>query len=276
MHILFGKKKSSKELSKPTFKLPPNFAQEVLALEEQVNINCTHSTITRLLSLYTQAIECYEAEKNLKHLHYQERMQSLLSKTNVIIQLSTSPSPVPSPKTVPSPKVTTPKNVLVLERTCNKVLSDHKSENFGLVKKIQENLKNQSDNLAQRLLTRKLAQTPKHTKSKFNFEETSQFDISAGEVKINCVEEFENNVESILEKFLIEKEKEKRIISDKYLEYFEEIDRIKGDVKEKLVKELSKNLEKELDKRMKEIDERRQNEIARARRKFFKETKFKF
>jgi len=87
MHILFGKKKSLKALSKPTFKLPPNFAQEVLALEEQVNINCTHSTITQLLSLYTQAIEYYEAERNLKHLHYHERMQHLLSKTNVKIIL---------------------------------------------------------------------------------------------------------------------------------------------------------------------------------------------
>lgn len=276
MHILFGKKKTTKELSKPTFKLPTNFAQEVLALEEQVNINCTHSTITQLLSLYTKAIEYYEAEKNLKHIHYQERMQSLLSKTNVIIQLSTSPSPQPSPKTVVTPKAKLPKTELVLERTCNKVLSDHKTENFGLGKKIQENLKNQSDNLAQRLLTRKLAQTPKHTKSKFNFEETSQFDISAGEIKINCVEEFENNVENILEKYLIEKEKEKRSINDKYLEYFEEIDRIKGDVKDKLVQELSRNLQKELDERMAELDERRQSEIALARRKFFSGTKFNF
>jgi hypothetical protein len=319
MHILFGKKKTFKELSKPTLKLAPNFAQEVMELEEQVNLNCTVPTVTRLMSLYKQAIEYYEADKNLKHIHYQERMQSLMTKNNVILLLTNAASPVTSPRPttqiVNSPKsiktnvskslsissprnfeVASPRNLeitspiaihvfspkskpaqadLVLERNCDKVLSDRKTENFDLCKKIHENLKNQSENLNQRLLHRKLAQTPKISK-RFTFEETNQCDISAGESKLFIVEEFEKNIEGILEKFIEMKNREKRKIQEKYQEYFDQIESIKGEVKDKLTQELNRNMEKELFDAMKGIDLQRENELASERKKLKKSSNMLF
>ena len=301
MHILFGKKKSFKEMPKPTLKLATNFAQEVIELEEQVNINCTVTTVTKLMSLYRQAIEHYEADKDLKHIHYQERMQSLMTKTNVIQVLTQAASPAPSPRPPPltSPKsltlsfsrnleISTPTAIqicspkskiapadLVVERNCNKVLSDHKTENIDLGKKIHENLKHQSDNLSQRLLSRKLAQTPKVNK-RFTFEETNQCDISAGESKLFVVEEFEKNIENILEKFIDIKNCEKRKIEEKYREYFDQIEMIRGDVKEKLVMELNKNMNKEIEKAVEAVEKKREKELDEERKKLKKSSNFIF
>lgn len=301
MHILFGKKKSFKEMPKPTFKLASNFAQEVIELEEQVNVNCTVVTVTKLMSLYKQAIEFYEADRDLKHIHYQERMQNLMTKTNVIQVLTQAASPAPSPRPPPliSPKclslsfsrnleissptaiqICSPKSKpapadLVVERNCNKVLSDHKTENIDLGKKIHENLKHQSDNLSQRLLSRKLAQTPKVNK-RFTFEETNQCDISAGESKLFVVEEFEKNIENILEKFIHIKNCEKRKIEEKYREYFDEIEMIRGDVKEKLVIELNRNMNKEIEKAVEAVERKREKELDEERKKLKKSSNLIF
>ena len=238
MHILFGKRRSSKEQPKPTPMLSPNFAEQVIDLEEQINLNCTLPTVTRLIGLYTKAIEFYEAEKNLKHIHYQERMQSLLSRTNVIQLFKTTQNPLPQVKPVLqiSPKSASNSHSfeekrtnsdLAVERTCEKVLKELVIENSHTFKKIQDNLKNQSDGLNQRLISRKQSQTPKY-KGKFVFEETNQCDISAGEAKNNPVEEFENEVEGIMEKYIEEKVIEKQRVHEKYEEYFTETRMMRG------------------------------------------------
>ena len=303
MHILFGKKKSFKEIPKPTQKLAPNFAQEILELEVEVNINCTAPSVARLMSLYKQAIEQYEADPNQKHINYQEKMQSLMTKANIIQILTQAASPAPSPRPPPltSPKslslslsfsrnleISTPTAIqvfspkskpapadLVVERNCNKVLKDHKTENIDLGKKIHENLKHQSDNLSQRLLSRKLAQTPKVGK-RFTFEETNQCDISAGESKLFVVEEFEKNIENILEKFIEIKNTEKKRIEEKYREYFDEIDMIRGDVREKLALELSRNMNKEIDEAVQVVERKREKELDQERKKLKKSSNLIF
>ena len=301
MHILFGKKKSFKEMPKPTQKLSPNFAQEILDLEEEVNLNCTVPSVTRLMSLYKQAIEQFEADPTQKHTNYQERMQKLMTKSNIIQILTQAASPAPSPRPPPltSPKslslsfsrnleissptaiqVFSPKSKpapadLVVERNCNKVLKDHKTENIDLGKKIHENLKHQSDNLSQRLLSRKLAQTPR-VRQRFTFEETNQCDISAGESKLFIVEEFEKNIENILEKFIEIKNNEKKRIEEKYREYFDEIDMIRGDVKDKLALELNRNMNKEIDEAVQVLESKREKELDQERKKLKKSSNLIF
>ena len=227
MNILFGKRKSSKLETKPTQTLSPEFAQEMLYLEECLNLNCSLSTVTRLIELYTKAIEFYEAEKNLKHIHYQERMQSLLSRTNVI-QLFKNPSvsrsqskvftnnSFVSPKSKPSLIINTD---LAVERNCEKVIKAHTLESSTVSRKLQENLKNQYDRLDQRLFFRKQS-TPKVVIKTQRFEEMNQCDISAGEAKVNPIEEFEKDVERIIEKYVEEKIKIKEKIEKDYQEYF--------------------------------------------------------
>ncbi|OMJ83051.1 hypothetical protein SteCoe_16082 [Stentor coeruleus] len=296
MNILFGKRKSAKELPKRTQTLNSAFAQEVLYLEEQVNMNCTLPVVTRLIELYTKAIEIYEAEKNLKHIHYQERMQSLLSRTNVIqlfkqnsghvpqrkLSINTSPicqnDLIPKAETPKAMTLVSPKAVafkaklqtipeLQVERNCEQVIKEHTQESSNISRKIQDNLKNQSESLRQRLMFRKQATTPRYGKSCFVFEEHSQSDISAGEAKSNPVEEFENELEAIMEKYVEEKTKIKNLIKEKYQEYFDETKTIKGEVREKLIQELTKNMNIEIFETLSEIDKLRNEEIATARKK---------
>ena len=63
--------------------LPPNFAQEVLDLEGSLDFDCSEQTVKRLMQLYTAAIEHYEAIEDLKHLHYQDRLHTLLARADV-------------------------------------------------------------------------------------------------------------------------------------------------------------------------------------------------
>ena len=122
------------------------------------------------------------------------------------------------------------------------------------------------DVITKRLMYRK-QQTPR-VKNRFMFEETSQCDISAGEAKIKPVEEFENEVEGIMDKFIEDKINAKQKIYEKYEEYFIETKMMKGDVRDKLEQELMKNMNKEIDDVLSEIDHRRNDEIYAARSKF--------
>ena len=283
MNILFGKRKSGKETNKPTPTLTPVFAQEVLDLEEQLNINCTLPIVTRLMELYKKAIEFYEAEKNLKHIHYQERMQNLLSRNNVISLFKsthnagkqnnaiTETLKIPEIKTPerrsPSSKLKLLINTdLNVERTCEKVIKQHTASNSNLSQRIYDNLKNQSEGLNQRLFERRQATTPRLPHRVKN-EEMNQCDISAGEAKVNPVEEFEKEVEKILEKNLEERIKIKQQIKDKYQEYFSETEAFKGEIRDKLLNELTKNMNKEIADFIAESDKQRNEEISAARQK---------
>ena len=279
MYILFGKRKFAKEHVKPTLTLDSSFAQEVLDLEEKLNLNCTLSAVARLMELYTKAIEFYEAEKNLKHIHYQERMQSLLTRSNVIqlfnstqtsnkhnnIITGASKNPNSSETKAPSPKNKLWINTeLKVERTCDKVIKQHTVDNVNLSQKLHDNIKNQYEGLNLRLFERKKASTPR-INSNFGTEGVDQCDISAGEAKKNSVEEFEKEVERILEKHLKEKIKVKQKIKEKYQEYFDETELFKGEIKEKLLQELTKNMDKEIMEYSIKADKRRNEEISAAR-----------
>ncbi|OMJ90743.1 hypothetical protein SteCoe_6820 [Stentor coeruleus] len=303
MNILFGKRKLAKELPKPTQTLTSAFAQEVLYLEEQLNLNCTLPIVTRLIALYTKAIEIYEAEKNLKHIHYQERMQNLLSRTNVILLFKKSPEPAIKSKlsvlsssetsSIVSPKsetpkagpLTSPKSIafkaklqtipeLRVERNCDQLIKEHTQENCNIIKKIQENLKNQSESLNQRLMIRKKAITPKYGKSCFIFEEPSQFDTSAGDLVLSPIEDFEKELEDIMEKYVDKKAKSKIQIKEKYQEHINETKTFKGEVRDKLFQELTKNMEKEILETLADIDKQRNDEIATAKKRFHQNSLF--
>lgn len=301
MNILFGKRKSAKELPKPTQTLASAFAQEVLYLEEQLNLNCTLPLVTRLIELYTKAIETYEAEKNLKHIHYQERMQNLLSRTNVIQLFKKNSEPISKPKlsvlssptesNAVSPKSHTPKTEpspksiafkaklqtipeLRVERNCDQLIKEHTQENCNIIKKIQDNLKNQSESLNQRLMFRKQATTPKYGKSCFIFEEPSQFDTSAGDLVSSPIDDFEKELEDIMEKYVEQKTKTKIQIREKYQEHINETKSIKGEVRDKLFQVLTKNMDKEILETLADIDKQRNDEIATARKRFHQNSLF--
>ena len=265
MKTLFGKKRSAKSYPSPSAPFTAIFAKEILDLEEQVNLNCSLPVVTRLVNLYKKAIEYYEGEKNLKHIHYQERLQMLLGKTNVLQSLKLSNSPVPSPQSFSS---NSPRNKqgfteLVIERNCEKVIKEHLVGNLDVAKRIQNNLRGQSENLNQRIMLRKIAHSPRYTK-RFVFDESST-DRESG--SNNPVEEFENEVEEILEKYMNDKKKDKKEIQEKYEEHFNETNLISGQMKQQLLQELQKNMNFEIQQALLEADTKRLDKVATAREK---------
>ena len=84
MNILFGKRKPKHEIVKHTQALSLSIGKEISFLEDTLLLNCTLPTVSRLMQLYTRSIEFYEAEKNLSHIIYQQKLQSLLSNPQVI------------------------------------------------------------------------------------------------------------------------------------------------------------------------------------------------
>jgi hypothetical protein len=152
---------------------------------------------------------------------------------------------------------------LVLERNCEKVLKDHMSGNFNVAQKIQDNLKGQAESLTQRIIMRKLTHSPK-SDQKFLFDESST-DRDSG--TNNPVEEFEKEVEEILEKCLNEKNKAKKEIKEKYQQHFDETQHFHGEIKEMLVDELKNRMLIEINQAFTDADLQRNDEVANARQK---------
>lgn len=253
MNILFGRRRSEKVFEKEP-ELRESFAQEVLDLEIDTNLNCTLSNIKALMELYTFAIEHYESIKNCKYLYYQERMQKLLSRPEVLKALSP-----------PEEKPLEPTVKLPVERRCEKVLQNHKIEALNISQQIIENLKTQSDNLQNRIESRKknrMSNSVRYRRS----QEINQCDKSGGEARLNPIEVFEEQVEKIMEKFVEEKTTAKKEIEDKYAEYVRELTGMEGEIMQKVLRQLQKNMGEEIEESVRELEAKRNQAIAIARK----------
>ena len=309
MNILFGKRKPKHEIVKHTQALSLSIGKEISFLEDTLLLNCTLPTVSRLMQLYTRSIEFYEAEKNLSHIIYQQKLQSLLSNPQVIKLFKPSDTSTTkveevienkasevedeeefvldskiesrfkkrnigniSPKDAPAPYSPTAKPKLVIntelsvKRNCDKVIKQHSVRNSNLSKQLQDNLKNQYNNLTQRLFSRKQVNTPKQNMH-FRFGEINENQPKSGLIRTNPVEEFEIEIERILEQSIDEKFQSKQEIEEKYKEHLNEIEFFKADVKSKLTEELLKNMKEEIQDRNTQIDKKRFEAIITARQR---------
>ena len=265
MNIIFGKKRSEK-ISQDQPEINKSFAQQVLDLEVEINFQCNIENIKRLMELYTKAIEFYESDTNDKFVYYQEKMKQLLSQKDVLEILSSESSPKKKIRQDSINIIDTKLNnisqfaKLPLERNCERVLQDHTIEASSISKKIGENLKGQSESLAQKIESRRNSRN-------MNKSNKNQSDKSAGEAKSIQVEEFELEVEKIMEKFVEEKSYAKKEIEKKYQEYIKEFEFMEGDIIKNLMQELNKNMENEIEEKIKEIEMNRTQAISLARKK---------
>ena len=262
MNILFGRKKVDPAVHQNR-SIQQDFAQTVLDLEVDLNFNCTLEKIKTLMELYTKAIEFYESTKNPKYIHYQERMQTLLIRKDVQKVLNSEIKIKGKKGFKEENKINNIIN-LPVERTCEKILQNYNSEAGCLSKKITENLKNQAESLDSRLEQRKNARKTKKLRKN---SEICESEKSAGQSKLPPVEEFELEVEQIMEEFVEAKASVKKEIENKYNEYFIEIGNMQGEIMKSLNKELEKNMKNEIDGKVKELEEKRTLDIQIARKK---------
>ena len=231
--------------------------------------------VKKLMELYTKAIEFYEGEKNPKFTHYQERMQNLLTRKDVQELLNETVKPRANRMDIEEikedigsrhmSKSSLPK--LPLERNCEKVVQNHIVETAVVSKKIVDHLRAQSESLLHRVESRRNARS-----KGFRKYETNQCDKSGGEARATPAEEFEEEVERIMERFVEEKTIKRREIEEKYSEYLSEVNCMEGEIIKSLAEELKKNMKVEIEETIKEIEAKRGQAIAVARKKLAKQT----
>ena len=249
MNILFGR---SRPTNAPQPEIRPAFAQSVLDLEIDFNFSPSLESLQSLTNIYTEAIEFYESHKNPKFQYYKTKLQTLLSRPDVL-SLLTPPKPPPSiQKKVPS---------LIFNRSLEKTLQDHQTESSSLSKRIKYNVKTQSDTLAERLEKRKRT---RNSNIKGKGIEARLVDKSAG---LNHVEVFESEVEEIMERYAESKALVKKQVEDAYSEYLIELGQNKGGILKEVVNQMEKAMAEEIMNKLKELDDRRAEEIALARKK---------
>lgn len=305
MQTMFGRKRAGKVTPRSTFShsRTSNFAEEVLELEGELDFNCSLSTVQRLMQLYTEAIEYYESIKDAKYLHYQERMQKLLTRHDVIRIIKTphnaSATPPPQDKELIEKRKEESQTKQRLrsrqlnyqlnphlsgERTAQQALKTHSNEASNLSQQLRQNLKSQHDSLNSRLRERQsrsrnasmtpVRQPSKDLRSSFAPENhsrpslTEESDRSGGMPSSSPFDLFESQVEAIMEKFVESKMKVRKEIESKYEEELEEIKKM-GDasVFKSLYEEMKKNKEQEIETAMKDLEEKRKAEISAVRKK---------
>ena len=77
MQVLFGRKRPKQSVS-------TKFAEEVLDLEISLDMKCDLPKVKRLMELYSRAIEYYAPLQDPKYLHYQDRLHTLLTRSDVL------------------------------------------------------------------------------------------------------------------------------------------------------------------------------------------------
>jgi hypothetical protein len=263
MNMLFGRHRGAK-ICEPDTDIRSTFSQEVLDLEVELNFTCSVENISALMELYTQAIEFYLPLKSPKLHYYHEKMQKLLSRTDVLSVLNQqNTSEVASEKDKTVNKFSTHSGKLPLERSCEKVIQNHHQNSSSITKEIVENLRSQNETLNARLEYRKKMKNGKSPGKKSH-------EISGGEEKMSLVDLFEAEVERIMENFVEEKTRAKKEIEEKYREYVLELEGMEGEIMQKVLKEVRYNMKAEIEHRFKEIEDNRNQAMASARKRFMR------
>ena len=180
------------------------------------------------------------------------------------------------------------------KRHAEKIINTHMYDAQAIKSKLQENLKSQGDLLNQRLMQRKAARqrggscdvssTRPRTMSSFDagqglisssptnsFHEES--DRSGGPSIRSGLDQFEEELEKLMEKFVEEKMLLTRAIKSKYKQNSDEVKQMGGGGKEyveivtQIVCEIEKSMNEELNSAIKDLEAKRKEEIGRLRKR---------
>lgn len=156
-----------------TKKLPEGFANEVLDLEMQIEGNSFDiEAVNRLIFLYSQAIEVYEGNDQVRYQNFYKKLQNLVNKPSVHQEMKSKPEEKPKkklqkkvkesfkPKTINSKKMQM--DILLMQEESagqNKsMVVNHDKEEQARNKLIESDMRSQSFNLEKRLAARRFSQ----------------------------------------------------------------------------------------------------------------------
>ena len=239
--------------------LPNDFAESILKLEINVDVDPSLESLRSLLELYSviykqQAIEFYEAIRDPKYKYYQDRMMELLQKQNTLLLASHDEPP-------PRHSISVSKELLQ-QRQADKAIKLHNEASQNVSRQISMNLQSQNSTMLSRFNNRKSRNISAEPKNPSNFgkiffpsgghhkrrSSEGESDKSGGKPSIsNDAEQFEKELEEIMEQSVMEKIEKTQEIKKKYREEIEEIQKMKGNaLMDQLIKELQKGMQEEL------------------------------
>lgn len=283
---------SFSSMSRPS--LPPNFAMKILDKEIELEKNCSPQAITELVQLYSQAIEYYNYNEDLKFYDYQSRMHKMLLKSQVMSTLSPSASVherVKSDSSVLSAvshKEELEKSRKLMSAELNSTLlsTSHKAErnitkaidqNENTVKEavvqLADNVKKQDDELLSRLESRR-----RNNKTfRYDYSADTSMNLSystpmemiesdkSGGYRITKAE-LNKKIEELMEKHFSEKASK---IAEINVKYEKEIIEMQEDgVLGLVVAQMRANMKQEIEAISQEYDNKRRAEIAQLKQQY--------
>ncbi|CAG9315574.1 unnamed protein product [Blepharisma stoltei] len=283
---MFQKSKSQKVSPKHTeapyrLVLPQNFAEDVLNQEMALSIQCSIPQVSRLMELYSAAIEYYESIPDLKYLHYQERLQKLLTRRDVLKLLNDQPhrssklsesAPISIRKppeklklkikpVIPYEEIAPTQPVIV--RGAEEVITTHNKETNITSNKVRDNIRVQEGKeLKERLEARKRSNSSQPIQRKNSYKNGKKPDME------NQMEKYQEEIEKIIEKYLEKKIVKIQEIKEKYKEQMNEIKAMgDNDTIKEILREMDKQMLREIEEITQQLAQERKNEIAELKGK---------
>ena len=253
--------------------LPIDFADQVLKLEISVDVESSMDSLRSLLELYSvfciqQAIEFYESIRDPKYKYYQDRMMEILQKQNNLL-LASNEEPCPRPSAISG---------LVQQRQADKTIKQHEEATHYMSRQMSINLQSQNDSMVSRFINRKsrnISAEPKFPIKTEIFGKNFQYhkrrssegesDKSGGVSLTKEAEDFERELEEIMEQSVLEKIEKTQEIKKKYKSQIEEIQKMKGQLMDQLVKELQRGMQEELSVLESMLEDKRKVAIKKIR-----------
>ncbi|OMJ76494.1 hypothetical protein SteCoe_24116 [Stentor coeruleus] len=251
--------------------LPKDFAEQVLRLEISVDVDSSMEALKSLLELYSQAIEYYESIRDQKYKYYQDRMMELFHKQNNLLLAESPP-----PHTARSNSHMT--SDLLQKREVDKTIKQFEVATHEVSRQVSMNLQNQNSTMLSRMNTRKNRNTSVDPRKSSVFHKLpfvthhkrrsseGESDKSGGVSTTREAEQFEKELEEIMEESVMEKISKRQEIKKKYREQIEEIQSMGGGtVMQQLAEEMQKRMDEELNALDGMLEDKRKVAIKRIK-----------
>lgn len=289
--------KFNRFLQKPRFRvhcteLSPEVATQIIEKEIEMDKSVTLALIQELTSLYTKAVEHYESQENPKYLDFQEKIQKMLVKPQVLAVINPKPSNSPSRRSLSPCKRQIERPVEEHRKHMSMQLSTNlQASNLMSVinsqstktKETSENMisviKSQEKDLESKLQARRNKKELRSQSESLNVNQVFNCDVSYVEQESNSStksslmisqdikenhEKYEKKLEEIMEKNFNELASRVMEIRERYEKEIEDICSCEG-FGEMIVKEMRKNMANDIETVKGVFEARRKKEILMVR-----------
>ncbi|CAG9325048.1 unnamed protein product [Blepharisma stoltei] len=273
----------NEELEAP--KLPANFVDQVVNLESELERNCTAEKVSRLIELYSAAVEYFGSIRDNRYIHYKERLQRLLARDdfisavngNATVKLENASTNAIGNNSLEKSSSVRSKSIDVrarkapekeIKKDADQAIKEHLSSSSTTSFKICEMLRHQEgDSLEQRLKARKRMGSPQATLGgRMRSQTVENLMKISSETKF---EKYQEEIEKIMEKYVDEKISRIQTIKNKYREEINEVNMMgNNDTISMVLNQLDRDMQREIDEVTKQIDRERKLEIAELKKQF--------